>query len=91
MLETIRISMVNPGTGCIVHRNVKNRCAGNDAPYRALHGNGFRSQGINRRYPADALHGRHHGCSLLQAHSRLEDCGKALANSLIRLSRSTFC
>ena len=23
--------MVNPGTGCIVHRNVKNRCAGNDA------------------------------------------------------------
>ena len=24
--------MVNPGTGCIVHRNVKNRCSGNDAP-----------------------------------------------------------
>ena len=39
--------MVNPGTGCIVHRNVENRCAGNDAPYRALHGNGFWSQGIN--------------------------------------------
>ena len=42
----IRISMVNPGTGCIVHRNVKNRCSGNDAPHRALYGNGFRSQGI---------------------------------------------
>ena len=23
--------MVNPGTGCIVHRNAKNRCAGNYA------------------------------------------------------------
>ena len=23
--------MVNLGTGCIVHRNVKNRCAGNDS------------------------------------------------------------
>ena len=48
--------MVNPGTGCIVHRNVKNRCAGNDAPYRALHGNGFWSQGINWCNSANALH-----------------------------------
>lgn len=54
----------------------KNRCSGNNAPHRALYGNGFRSQGINWCNSANALHGRHHGCGLLQAHSRLEDCGK---------------
>lgn len=48
--------MVNPGSGCIVHRNVKNRYSGNDAPHRALHGNGFWSQGINWCNSANALH-----------------------------------